>query len=116
MKVRERVREFFLPAESDSWLTWLRVGLGLVIVLYTWPLRSDWSYLFGGSDKGLVSRQLFEVLLSTQSPLIPRLGWLVFLCRQVGGSEGFALSLACRTAWDGACALRAILAQREERQ
>jgi len=94
MKVRERVREFFLQAESDSWLTWLRVGLGLVIVLYTWPLRSDWSYLFGGSDKGLVSRQLFEVLLSTQSPLIPRLGWLVFLCRQVGGSEGFALSLA----------------------
>lgn len=94
MNVRERVRRFLFPAESDRWLTWLRVGLGLVIVFYTWPLRSDWNYLFGGSDKGLVSRQLFEALLSTQSLLIPRLGWLVFLCRQLGWSEGFALSLA----------------------
>jgi hypothetical protein len=94
MKLRERVRRFFFPAESDRWLTWLLVGLGLVIVCYTWPLRSDWNYLFGGSAKGLVGRQLFESLLSTQSLLIPRLGWLVFLCRQMGWSEGFALSLA----------------------
>ncbi len=94
MKVRERAIRFLFPADSDRWLTLLRVGLGLVVVLYTWPLRFDWNYLFGGTGKGLVSRQLFEALLSTQSSFIPRLGWLVFLCRHMGWSENFALSLA----------------------
>lgn len=94
MKVRERALRFLLPADSDCWLALLRIGLGLVIVLYTWPLRSDWNYLFGGTGEGLASRRLFEALLSTQSPFVPRLGWLVFLCRQAGWEESFALSLA----------------------
>jgi hypothetical protein len=93
MTWRQRVRAFLFPAESDGWLTALRIGLGLVIVFYTWSLRADWKYLFAGTGGGLVSRQLFEGLLSTQSWLIPRLGWLVWIGQRFGLDEGFALSL-----------------------
>jgi len=82
------------PAESDRWLTALRIGLGLVILFYAWPLHEDWDYLFAGTGRGLVSRELFEGLLSTQSPIIPRLGWLVWICQRFGLNESFALSLA----------------------
>jgi hypothetical protein len=91
---RQRALAFFFPTESDRWLTALRIGLGVVIVCYVWPLRVDWDYLFAGAGRGLVSRELFEGLLSTQSPLIPRLGWLAWVCQWFGLSESFALSLA----------------------
>lgn len=92
MTWRQRIRAFLFPAESDSWLTALRIGLGLVVVFYAWSLRTDWKYLFAGTGRGLVSRELFEGLLSTQSPLIPRLGWLVWTGQRFGLDEGFALS------------------------
>ncbi|HEY1583581.1 MAG TPA: HTTM domain-containing protein [Chthoniobacterales bacterium] len=85
---------FLFAADSGRWLTLLRIGLGLVIISYAWPLRGDWNYLFGGTGRGLISRQLFEALASSQSPLIPRLGWLVTFCGYFGLSENFALSLA----------------------
>jgi hypothetical protein len=90
---RQRALAFLFGAASDRWLTALRVGLGLVVFFYAWPLRADWNYLFAGKGSGLVSREVFEGLLSTQSPLIPRLGWLVWVCQRFGLSESFALSL-----------------------
>lgn len=94
MSWRQRALAFLFPAESDRWLTVLRIGLGLAILFYAWPLHEDWDYLFAGTGRGLVSRELFEGLLSTQSPIIPRLGWLVWICQRFGLNESFALSLA----------------------
>ncbi len=93
MTWRQRVLGFLFPAVSDRWLTILRLGLGLVVVFYAWSLRADWKDLFAGTGRGLVSRELFEGLLSTQSPLIPRLGWLVWVCQRLGLNEGLALSV-----------------------
>ncbi len=91
---QQRRLPFLFPAESDSWLAALRIGLGLVVLLYAATLRGDWLYLFSGTGKGLASRQLFEALLSTQSPLAPRLGWLVELSRWFGLQESTALYVA----------------------
>ncbi len=88
---QERGLPFLFPAESDSWLTALRIGLGLVVLLYVASLRGDWLYLFSGTGKSLASRQLFEALLSTESPVSPRLGWLVTLSRWFGIQESAAL-------------------------
>lgn len=94
MKRRWRVSVFLFPAETDRWLSVLRIGLGIVVLFSAGSLRADWNDLYAGTGRGLVSRQLFEGLLSTQSPLLPRIGWLVWLCRGVKLSEDFALSLA----------------------
>ena len=89
-----RVAGFFFPAESDRWLSVLRIGLGVVVVSYAWTLRTDWNDLYAGTGRGLVSRELFEGLVSTQSPFIPKLGWLVWICEGFGLTEHFALVLA----------------------
>jgi uncharacterized membrane protein YphA (DoxX/SURF4 family) len=102
---RQRILTFLFRAESDRWLTTLRIGLGLVVFFYAWPLRADWNDLFAGKGSGLVSRELFEGLLSTQSPLIPRLGWLVWICQRFGLSESFALSLAWVSLLGAGCLL-----------
>jgi hypothetical protein len=81
------------PAETDRWITYLRVGLGLQVVLYTLSLRADWSFLFGGTDVGLNGRAFSEALLSTETPFVPRLGWLVTLGSHIGFSEWTVLSL-----------------------
>lgn len=94
MRGHGRANDWFFPAESDRWLSVLRIGLGVVVVSYAWPLRSDWNDLYAGTGRGLVSRELFEGLVIAQSPLIPRLGWLVWICQQLGLTESFALSLA----------------------
>lgn len=93
MKFSRPVLVFLFPAESGQWLTILRVGLGLEILLYTLPLRSDWNSLFGGPTQGLVSRDLADAMAFVQSPLVPRLGWIVSLCRHIGIDESMALSI-----------------------
>src|SRR6266699_3329402 len=90
---RERLRAFLFPPEADLWLGLLRIGLGLQVLLYTLSLRADWNYLFAGPGEGLIGRALPEALLSTESPLIPRLGWLVMLTTRIGFSESTALSI-----------------------
>ena len=90
---RERLRAFLFPPEADLWLCFLRIGLGLQVLLYTLSLRADWNYLFAGPGEGLIGRALPEALLSTESPLIPRLGWLVMLTTRIGFSESTALSI-----------------------
>ena len=88
---KQRFAEFLFPAESDSWLTLLRVGLGLQVVLYCLSISSDWTYLFAGHG-GLISRSLSEAILSLESPVIPRLGWLVRSGAQFGIGEETSLS------------------------
>ena len=89
----ERLRAFLFPPEVDLWLGLLRIGLGLQVLFYALSLRADWNYLFAGPGEGLIGRALPEALLSTESPLIPRLGWLVMLTARTGFSESTALSI-----------------------
>ena len=86
--------EFLFPPETDTWLAVLRIGLGLQVVVYSLSLRSDWHSLFSETGKGLVSRELGEAISSFDSPLIPKLGWLVFIGRHIGLGEETVLSVA----------------------
>jgi hypothetical protein len=81
------------PGESDRWLTVLRFGLGFVVVLYALSLLNDWSYLFATTGSALVTRTLAEALLSLQSRLVPRLGWLVAIGASLGLGEETILSM-----------------------
>jgi len=85
---------FLFPPETDKWLTILRLGLGLQVAVYALFLRSDWQYLFASTGKGLVSRKLGEAITSFDSPLIPKLGWLVALGGYAHISEDAVLSIA----------------------
>jgi hypothetical protein len=85
---------FLFPPETDKWLAILRIGLGLQAAVYALFLRSDWHHLFASTGKGLVSRQLGEAISSFDSPLIPKLGWLVALGSSVNIGEETALSIA----------------------
>jgi hypothetical protein len=89
---KQRLIGFLFPGESDNWLALLRFGLGLQIILYCLSIRRDWTYLLAGSG-GLISRNLSETILGLESPLIPRLGWLVALGARFGLSEESTLSL-----------------------
>lgn len=89
-----RLIDFVFLAESDTWLTVLRIGLGLVVVLYAFSLRDDWNYLLGETGHGLISRDLGEAILSLESHFVPRIGWFVTLGTQVGLSEQTVLSVA----------------------
>jgi len=115
---RERLIDFFFPAESDTWLAVLRIGLSLQVVLYALSLRDDWNYLLAGTGRGLISRNLGEAILSLESHLIPRLGWFVALGTQVDLREETVLSVAwiclfavgCSLLLGVACRFSAILA------
>jgi hypothetical protein len=89
--VGSRPARFLFPTESDGWLTVLRIGLAVETVLYCLSFRNDWNYLLGASG-GLNSRDLAEKILSLESPLVPRLGWLVELGVHVGLREETILS------------------------
>ncbi len=91
---RKRILQFLFPVESDTWLSVLRLGLGLQVIVYTLSLRDDWNYLLAGTGHGLISRNLAEALLSVESRFVPRLGWLVSLGAYVGLSENAVLSIA----------------------
>jgi hypothetical protein len=84
---------FLFAPETDKWLAALRIGLGLQVALYALFLRSDWHNLFASTGKGLVSRELGEAITSFDSPLIPKLGWLVALGSYVHIGEDAVLSI-----------------------
>jgi hypothetical protein len=90
----KRVTEFLFPPETDKWLAVLRIGLGLQVAVYALFLRTDWHYLFASTGKGLVSRELGEAMTSFDSPLIPKLGWLVALGGYAHIGEDAVLSIA----------------------
>src|SRR4029453_3673018 len=80
--------------ETDKWRRVLLIGLGLQVAVYALFLRSDWHYLFASTGKGLVSRKLGEAITSFDSPLIPKLGWLVALGGYAHIGEDAVLSIA----------------------
>lgn len=85
---------FLFPPETDNWLAVLRSGLGLQVVVYALFLTRDWQYLFAGTGKGLLSRELGEAITSFDSPLVPKLGWLVAVGSKMGIGEEAVLSIA----------------------
>lgn len=91
---QEQLIDFCFPTESDTWLAVSRIGLGLEVILYALSLRDDWNYLFAGTGHGLISRNFGEAILSLESQLVPRLGWLVTLGAHVGLQEETSLSVA----------------------
>jgi Vitamin K-dependent gamma-carboxylase len=90
----QRFVGFLFPSESDTWLIAFRIGLGLQVTLYALFLRSDWHYLFASSGKGLVGRELGEAITSFDSPVIPKLGWLIAVGRNLNMSEETMLTVA----------------------
>jgi vitamin K-dependent gamma-carboxylase-like protein len=97
---KTRLLEFLFPAENDHWLTTLRVGLGIELILYSFSLRNDWTFLFSGTV-----RRLAEAVLSSQSHLIPRFGWFVSLAAQVGVDENRLLLAAWACLFLAGCGL-----------
>lgn len=81
------LRKFFFPRDSGKWLTILRVGLGLEITLYALSLYTDWQRMFGSASTGFLNREFTEALLSIQSALVPRIGWLLWIGQHLGVSE-----------------------------
>ena len=100
MRVKTRPPEFLFPVETDSWLTLLRLGLGLEVTLYAFSLRTDWAYLFSGT-----ARKVAEALLSLQGDFIPNLGWFVALAARCGVPEKTVLLLAWLGLFVSGCAL-----------
>ena len=85
---RESLLRFLFPRRSDSWLSWLRVGLGLALACYCWSLRLDWPELFGEVASGKLS----ERILSLETPFAPRLGWFFALAAKMGLADDIALT------------------------
>ncbi|HEY4271757.1 MAG TPA: HTTM domain-containing protein [Candidatus Udaeobacter sp.] len=100
MRVKTRLLEFLFPAQTDSWLTVLRIGLGLEVTLYSLSLQNDWTYLLSGT-----ARNLAEALLSLESHFVPRLGWFIALAAQLGVREERVLFLAWLCLFASGCAL-----------
>jgi hypothetical protein len=86
-----RWTRFWFPAETDIWLTILRVGVALQVIVYCFSLRTDWFHLFNAYGSGLLGRELSEVAVSSESPFIPRLSWFVDIGRGLGLDESSAL-------------------------
>src|SRR5215208_3467569 len=90
----QKLLRFLFPPEIDTWLAVFRIGMGVQVVAYALFLRSDWHSLFSATGKGLVSRELGEAIASFDSPLIPKLAWLVSFGQHVGLGEETILSIA----------------------
>ena len=89
--VSRKIAAFLFTPANDEWLAALRIGLGLQVALYCFALRHSWGYLFAPTGGGLLSRQLAEAVASAESPLIPRLGWIVGAARWLHIGEATAL-------------------------
>lgn len=103
----ERFAGFLFPVETGGWLSILRIGLGLQVVLYALSLESDWNSLFAGSEGGPVGRAFSEGLLLRQSPLVPQLGWWIAAGGRIGLSEWTVLSITWWTLFCAGCCLLA---------
>jgi hypothetical protein len=95
MRNLTRRLEFFLfPADSDHWLGVLRIGIAIQVLFYCLSLREDWNDLFSLTSVGLIKRDLTEAVLSANSHLIPRIGWLVDAGAYLGVNEQTVLTIS----------------------
>jgi hypothetical protein len=92
MKSIRRALRCLFPMDAGSWLSFLKAGLGLAILFYSLSLQADWNRIFAGSNNGLLGREVGDAMAAVQSPLIPRLGWVMFLFRQAGVKDSIVLS------------------------
>jgi len=90
---RERASRFLFPEDSGTWLTVLRIGLGVHVALYALSLRPDWNDLLSRSGSGLLGSALSEGILSEESPFIPRMGWFIDAGARLGVSESAVLTV-----------------------
>ena len=90
----DRFERFLFTPESDRWLSVLRIGLGLQVLLYALSLRGDWNYLFASTNEGLIGRQLGEAIVNLHSRLVPEVAWLVEAGAALGLPEGTVLTAA----------------------
>lgn len=97
--------DFLFPADDGRWLSVLRIGLGIQVLLYALSLKDDWNFLFSGPEHGLIGRALSEALLSRESPFVPRLGWFVAMGARVGLPEWTVLSIAWSVLLFAGCGL-----------
>ncbi|HEV2047405.1 MAG TPA: HTTM domain-containing protein [Chthoniobacterales bacterium] len=89
----ERIEGFLFPQESDTWLTVLRLGAALQVILYCSTTRAEWHETFSMQSVGPIRRDLSEAVLSAQSHFIPRMGWLVDAGARIGLGEGLVLEI-----------------------
>jgi hypothetical protein len=102
---RNRLELFFFPAISDTWLSVMRAGLGVQIVLYSSSLYGEWHSLFAFEGGGWVNRDLTEAILTANASLIPRIGWLVAVGNRLGLSEGIVLTITWISLLSAGCFL-----------
>jgi hypothetical protein len=91
VSLRQRIDAFLFPVSSDLWLTVLRTGLGLQVVIYTLSSWADWNELFASGGHALVNREIAEGVLNVESAAAPRLGWLISIGAHLGCSESVVL-------------------------
>lgn len=91
LDINNSVRRFLFASQSSVWLAALRIGLGLQVLFYGFSLRGDWLEVLGQESQGLIRRDLTEAMLSAESPLIPRVGWIVDGAAYLGLNENAAL-------------------------
>lgn len=89
---RRRAATFLFPHESDNWLAILRIGFGLQLAAYVLSLTSSWNYFLASGGKGLISREVSEAIVSSESPFVPRIAWLVHAGARVGVGEDAVLT------------------------
>lgn len=93
MRVGAKNFQFLFPVDSGHWLSFLRVGLGLQVLLYVLFLRKDWNLVFGGQYDGLLGRDVGDAMTFVQSPFIPRQAWIISLLSKAGLNENAALAV-----------------------
>jgi|SRR5580704_9256309 hypothetical protein len=102
-----KLHRFLFPCETDHWLTLLRIGLAVQVLLYCLVSRRDWVQLFASEGRGLISRDLTEAMVSTENVLAPRLGWIVSAGNSLGLDQYPTLWFVWWCLVCGACCLLA---------
>lgn len=93
MRAAEKTFQFLFPADTGRWLAFLRIGLGLQVLLYVLLLGRDWEVILGGPGSGLVGRDVGDAMTVVQSPFIPQLTWIISPLSKAGLNENTALAL-----------------------
>jgi hypothetical protein len=93
-RLRATLLKFLFPDVSDTWLTILRVGLGVQIALFCSSIRRDWTHLLGQTGAAWINRDLVDALLTAQAPFVPRFSWLASIGAHFGLKEETVLLAA----------------------